>query len=41
MNPDCAAGKHRACQGDGWDFLRDEPAPCSCECHELPERAAA
>lgn len=34
MNPDCLNGKHRACNEDAWDFLRDEPAPCCCPCHD-------
>lgn len=33
MNPDCRDGKHRACDGTGWDHENDEPAPCPCECH--------
>lgn len=33
MNPDCRDGKHKACNGDGWDFETDEPAPCPCSCH--------
>lgn len=34
MNPDCLDGKHPACSGDGWDFDLDEPALCTCSCHE-------
>lgn len=33
-NPECSAGKHSNCSGDGWDLERDEPAQCPCECHE-------
>jgi hypothetical protein len=33
MNPDCAAGKHTACHGDGWDHDADEPTDCPCPCH--------
>jgi hypothetical protein len=33
MNPDCRDGKHRACAGDGWDYIADEPIPCPCTCH--------
>jgi len=35
MNPDCAAGKHHACRGDGWDFDTDAPCACPCECHQI------
>jgi hypothetical protein len=34
MNPDCANGKHHACNGDAWDFLTDTPTNCTCECHD-------
>lgn len=34
MNPDCQAGKHPACNGDGWDIDKDEPMVCPCACHE-------
>jgi hypothetical protein len=35
VNPDCEAGKHRACNGEAWDFTRDELAVCLCPCHYL------
>lgn len=31
--PECAYGKHDACNGDAWNFDTDEPADCACECH--------
>ena len=34
MNPDCRAGKCDSCAGDGWDEETDQPAPCSCPCHD-------
>lgn len=33
LNPDCREGKHKACRGDAWDNVLDEPADCGCECH--------
>ncbi len=33
MNPDCAAGKHKACAGDAWDDFADGRVQCSCPCH--------
>jgi hypothetical protein len=33
LNPDCRGGKHRACNGDGWDVIADAPTPCECGCH--------
>jgi hypothetical protein len=33
MDPDCIVGKHRACNGEAWDYADDAPIPCSCECH--------
>lgn len=33
MNPDCLAGKHPACNGDGWDYKMDGPVACRCACH--------
>lgn len=33
LNPDCAVGKHPACNGDAWDFGADTPCQCECECH--------
>ena len=35
-NPDCQAGKHRACNGTGWDAAADELATCTCACHREP-----
>lgn len=32
-NPECRDGKHRNCDGTGWDTTADEPVPCPCECH--------
>lgn len=34
-NPDCAAGKHDACNGDAWDGDNDRPTRCTCTCHEV------
>ena len=34
ISPDCGQGKHRACTGDAWHPVRDEPHPCVCNCHE-------
>lgn len=35
LSPDCETGKHSpTCSGDAWDLLKDEPAPCTCECHK-------
>ena len=36
-NPDCAAGKHDACNGDGWDNRIDAVCDCPCTCHEPKE----
>lgn len=36
VNPDCRDDKHRACGGDAWDFDTDQPADCSCPCHNRP-----
>lgn len=41
MNPDCAVGKHHACNGDGWDMSLDEAMPCPCACHDLDLAVAA
>lgn len=35
MNPDCKAGKHDACNGDGWDG--ENVVQCPCGCHETIE----
>lgn len=31
--PDCQAGKHRACDGRGFDLVADEVIRCGCGCH--------
>jgi hypothetical protein len=36
LSPDCEQRKHTACTGEAWDFLRDEPASCTCHCHRQP-----
>ena len=37
LSPDCRAGKHHACNGDGGiDDVKDEILPCACGCHEAP-----
>lgn len=28
--PECAAGKHRACDGVAWDFEADAETACTC-----------
>lgn len=28
--PECRAGKHLNCNGQSWDFVGDELAPCPC-----------
>lgn len=33
INPDCAVGKHHACNDDAWDIDLDRPARCQCDCH--------
>lgn len=33
INPDCVAGKHRACSGTAWDETADELTLCTCHCH--------
>lgn len=33
IGPECAYGKHDACNGDAWDYLKDEPTDCVCDCH--------
>lgn len=40
IGPECAYGKHDACNGDAWDFATDLPADCKCECHDDEEKAA-
>ena len=34
VSPDCVAGKCGACDGAAWGHDTDEPADCSCACHE-------
>jgi hypothetical protein len=36
--PECRAGKHRNCDGTGWDIDADERVPCPCpdESHTAP-----
>jgi hypothetical protein len=38
IDPDCRAGKHRACLGEAWDDVNDKPARCDCPCHESSEQ---
>lgn len=33
MDPDCRAGKHRACMGAALDEVSDTVVPCGCSCH--------
>lgn len=33
-SPDCKAGSHPACSGDGWCDIDDQQVPCSCACHQ-------
>lgn len=33
INPDCAVGKHHACNDDAWDPEHDRPTRCECDCH--------
>lgn len=33
LSPDCRDGKHRACDGAGWNVTEDKPTDCPCECH--------
>lgn len=39
MNPECKQGKHRNCDGSGWDHEHDCPAMCTCTCHDETGRA--
>lgn len=34
VNPECAEGKHRNCDGSGWDLVADVPCDCPCRCHD-------
>ena len=40
LNPECAVGKHPACNEDAWDDVKDQPARCECACHELTDEGA-
>jgi hypothetical protein len=34
VSPDCAAGKHTSCTGDGgWNDHTADVVPCDCRCH--------
>lgn len=33
IGPDCAAGKHPACDGRAWDDETDDITTCDCPCH--------
>ena len=33
LNPDCRDGKHRSCNGAGWDLTNDIGTDCPCNCH--------
>ena len=35
VGPDCREGKHRACDGRGFDPVGDRIIRCSCDCHEV------
>jgi hypothetical protein len=39
-SPDCRDGKHKSCTGGGWNLVLDEPADCSCHCHQQPDPTA-
>lgn len=32
-NPECRDGKHRNCDGHGWDIDADTAVRCPCHCH--------
>lgn len=34
MNPECRAGKHSNCDGQGWREDLGHIGPCLCGCHE-------
>ena len=34
MNPECRDGKHKNCDGLGFDFDTDEFTDCPCKCHK-------
>ena len=34
VNPECAQGKHRNCDGTSWDVDADQSAECPCRCHD-------
>lgn len=29
--PECAQGKHRNCNGEAWDDVKDEVTTCDCD----------
>lgn len=33
-SPDCVAGKHGSCVGDGWDDAAGAFVGCPCACHD-------
>lgn len=37
IGPDCRDGKHRACDGRGFDIVADEIITCVCTCHGAEE----
>lgn len=39
MNPECRAGKHSNCDGNGWRDDLGRIGPCLCGCHD-PTRPA-
>ena len=41
IGPDCHEGKHRACDGRGFDPVADEIIECACTCHTEPAGDAA
>lgn len=34
LGPECAYGKHDACNEDAWDDALDAPVDCECDCHK-------
>lgn len=41
IGPDCREGKHRACDGRGFDLVADVVIRCACTCHTEPDGAVA
>lgn len=41
IDPDCRAGKHRACGGSAWDHNNDHIVDCECDCHTNHENGSA